>query len=188
MIKKRIASIGGWFGQASLVGFFVGAGIVFLLSSQAIPDRISTAVGSLALAISLKYAGGWLYGKWADPINIEYAENGAVIGYKVLSCNTNQTVESPIYPYLWKTGWNKSEGSRFSSRSGFYAYRDFQMARLNRGTAYYFIAKLEMAGKVVICENGYRSEYARVVEVMSTGFAFRRDLEDHMNLLLVKRI
>lgn len=188
MTKKRVFSFIHFLGQFSQWGFVIIGAILVVANGNDARSVIRVILIEFSVAATIKYVARWIFERYSDPINIEYAENGTVIGYKILACNSNQTVESPVYPYLWKNGWNKSDGSRFSSRSGFYAYRDFEMARRNRGTAYYFIAKLEMAGKVVVCEDGYRSEYARVVDVLSTGFAFRRDFEDSMNLLLVKRI
>ncbi len=124
----------------------------------------------------------------SDPVDIDYAENGTVIGYKVLSWDTSGTVASPIYSYIWKKGWNKAEMHRWE-RSGFYAYRSCRVAVRNTVASFHFVAKLEMAGKVIDCEEGYRSEYARIIEVMPSNFRIRRDLDGWMSqtLLLVEK-
>jgi hypothetical protein len=119
----------------------------------------------------MKYGGRWLSERYSDPVDIDYAENGTVIGYKCLSVFAGRLV-SPVYNYKWKDGWNEaSHNHRYGARPGFYAFRKKFEAIDAAQSQYSIPVKLEMAGKVIVCEGGYRSEYARIVGILPSDYS-----------------
>lgn len=144
----------------------------------------------LGLYLACRLGGRWLDERFSEDVQIDYSENGTVIGYKVLVVEPDQTVWSPMYPFLWRTGWNRAYKKRFMwdwDSSGFYAFRDLSMAKACGTHRRNVIVKMEMAGRVAVCEKGYRSEYARVVEVLTPSLFIRRDLSEMTDILFVGR-
>jgi hypothetical protein len=183
-MRNKLARIGKWFGSASLFGMLLGAASMRVFLGQS----LEIIAGAFVLALALKVLGAWLGNILSDPVDdIAYFDNGTVIGYKVLESHTTETVSSPIYPHRWKSGWNKAEPSYWNkNHSGFHAYKDPERAISNASCTYWFAVTLELAGKITVCEDGYRAEYARVVGILTPGYSIRRDFPD-LDILLVTR-
>jgi hypothetical protein len=96
-----------------------------------------------------------------------------MIGYKYLNLSeTNLHLFSPIVFHAWSPGWNKMEGMMWEVTvpwqisgygPGFYSMKE----PMGYDSAVSYVVKLELAGKVVEHEFGYRSEYARIVKIVT---------------------
>lgn len=93
-----------------------------------------------------------------------------IVAYKYLrvfpDCSLSSMVVSPVYWTRWKRDWNESFPSPNQSNwSGYYCFKrggreeDWKLLR------YEFEARVEICGKIVEHDDGYRAQYMRVTGI-----------------------
>jgi hypothetical protein len=151
--------------RSSPIGILAAFTVIVLIFRPA----WESLAGDLAVFVLLYLFGPWVANKICKSPEIEYAENGTVSGYKVLKVERGVLL-SPIFHYCWKVGWNKKD-MRWVISPGFYAFREIEDAVFAADQQFMVPVKVELAGKIDVCEKGYRAEYARIVGILPSWFA-----------------
>ncbi len=138
----------------------------------------------ILLTVTVSMACGWIIGRslalvfrprkhnWSPPFSSIGKQSavevsGPIFAWKLLDASAPWFI-SPVYRTVWLDGWNKTEIEPRGS-SGFYCFNSIQGCWDYCTNERLLIVNVQLAGKVVEHERGYRAQMAKVVGIERTG-------------------